>query len=387
MHILEIPSFFPPYGGEFCLEQAKALKNEGHEVRILSNVQLSVKRSIRQFLTLPRGSRFQTSCGIEVYQTFMRGMPKVVRPNVRRWLNIVQRMYATYELRYGRPDVIHAHCAKWAGVAAMLIGRRQQVPYVITEHLSSEIFREEFGEHYEAAWQVPMLRAAYQSAQNVVMVSSEQADDLAPFFGKDYHHVVISNIIDTDFFAFRKWPPLDGREYVFCCVAHFIPLKGYDVLFRAFELLRSRGCRARLLIAGNGTQGRPCTRQMKRLAPSGGITALGQLSREEVRQLLYQSDCMVLASRSEAQPLSLLEAMSTGIPYVATSCIPQSMRIEGASHIVAMDDVNALADAMMERCSETAIDGRRIAGIVKDMASPWMVGRSLSAVLEQAAQP
>jgi hypothetical protein len=40
MHILEIPSFFTPYGGEFCLDQAKALKAVGHEVRILSNVQL-----------------------------------------------------------------------------------------------------------------------------------------------------------------------------------------------------------------------------------------------------------------------------------------------------------------------------------------------------------
>ena len=42
MHILEIPSFFTPYGGEFCLEQAKALKALGHEVRILSNVQLGI---------------------------------------------------------------------------------------------------------------------------------------------------------------------------------------------------------------------------------------------------------------------------------------------------------------------------------------------------------
>ena len=48
MHILEIPSFFPPYGGEFCLEQARALQALGHEVRVLSNVQLSIKRSISE---------------------------------------------------------------------------------------------------------------------------------------------------------------------------------------------------------------------------------------------------------------------------------------------------------------------------------------------------
>ena len=30
MHILEIPSFLPPYGGYFCIEQAKALLSRGH---------------------------------------------------------------------------------------------------------------------------------------------------------------------------------------------------------------------------------------------------------------------------------------------------------------------------------------------------------------------
>ncbi len=44
MHILEIPSFFPPYGGEFCLEQSKALQQLGHEVRILSRVQLGITK-------------------------------------------------------------------------------------------------------------------------------------------------------------------------------------------------------------------------------------------------------------------------------------------------------------------------------------------------------
>ena len=49
MHILEIPSFFPPYGGLFCLDQAKALKALGHEVRILSNVQLGATIGLRDY--------------------------------------------------------------------------------------------------------------------------------------------------------------------------------------------------------------------------------------------------------------------------------------------------------------------------------------------------
>ena len=40
MHMLEIPSFLPPYGGYFCIEQAKALAACGHEVGILHCQQL-----------------------------------------------------------------------------------------------------------------------------------------------------------------------------------------------------------------------------------------------------------------------------------------------------------------------------------------------------------
>ena len=82
MHILEIPSFFPPYGGEFCLEQSKALQQLGHEVRILSRVQLGITKGWKGYLFLPYTMGVETMDGVEVWRDFQRGIPKVVRPNV-----------------------------------------------------------------------------------------------------------------------------------------------------------------------------------------------------------------------------------------------------------------------------------------------------------------
>ena len=88
MHILEIPSFFTPYGGEFCLDQARALKAVGQEVRILSNVQLGVTIGAKGYLSLPY-SRYEHEVeGITVCQSFQRGVPMAVRWNVRRWVRI-----------------------------------------------------------------------------------------------------------------------------------------------------------------------------------------------------------------------------------------------------------------------------------------------------------
>ena len=72
--------------------------------------------------------------------------------------------------RYGRPDVLHAHCAKWAGYAAMLIGQDYGIPYIITEHMPVFNYREELGPEPGTGWQLPLLKAAYEQAKMVVCV-------------------------------------------------------------------------------------------------------------------------------------------------------------------------------------------------------------------------
>ena len=123
MHILELPSFFPPHGGLFCLEQAKALKAQGHEVRIVSIVELSLTKDRTQFLTLPWREERSEQEGVEVFCTYMRAVPKAVRCNVNRWTRLCEKAVDRYVRRYGKPDVLHAHCCKSAGLAAKRISQ------------------------------------------------------------------------------------------------------------------------------------------------------------------------------------------------------------------------------------------------------------------------
>lgn len=378
MHILEIPSFFTPYGGEFCLDQAKALKAQNHEVRILSNVQLGVTIGLKGFLSLPFRRYEHQVDGITVCQSFQRGIPLTVRWNVRRWVQIVCDMFDDYAGKYGRPDILHAHCSKWAGYAAMLISRKYRIPYVITEHLSRLVFEKEFGPAPSNAWQIPLLREAYENADLVVPVSEELVDNISCYFGKDYRWQAVSNTIDVDYFHYQTREPLDGRPFRFCCLANFWPLKGYDILLPAFRRLREAGLDVELHIAGRGTDSAAC----KALLSEGAISH-GLISRDDVRRLLYQSDALVLASRSEVQPLALLEAMNTGIPVVATECVPQNLRIEGGCTIVPVDDVQALSDAMRSVMEQKDFDGKVVSESVGQLASPEEIGRRLTALFTE----
>ena len=373
MHILEIPSFFTPYGGEFCLDQAKALKAVGHEVRILSNVQLGFSIGGKDYFVLPFCRYIHEQDGITIYQSFQRGVPKAVRWNMKRWVTIVCEMFDDYVARYGKPDILHAHCAKWAGYAAMKISEKYGIPYVITEHLSKLVFEKEFGPAPSDTWQIPLLKACYREANMVIPVSEELVDNISCYFGKDYRWQAISNTIDTDFFHYQPRSDRAGQTFRFCCLANFWPLKGYDVLIPAFQLLRQSGVQAELHIAGRGTDSAEC-----RALLSEGMTTHGLLNKEAVRALLYQCDALVLASRSEVQPLVLLEAMSTGIPVIATDCMPQSLRIPGGCTIVPVDEIEALAEAMKSVFHQTSFDGKAVSEKVRLLASPEVIGSRLS---------
>ena len=383
MHILEIPSFFTPYGGEFCLEQAKALKALGHEVRILSNVQLGFTIGGKDFLVLP-SCRFEHEReGITIYQSYQRGWPRMVHHNVKHWVGIVRSMFADYVAKYGKPDILHAHCAKWAGYAAMQIGKQYDIPYVITEHLPKLILEPELGPAPSTAWQVPLLKEAYHEAAQVITVSDELVAELADYFGHDFRHITIGNVVNTDFYAFRKRRLMDGRRFAFCCPAVFNHRKGYDVLFKAFALLAKVCPETELHIAGRGTDSKACRRLIHSCELEGRVTCHGTLDAEGMKRLYYQSDALVLATRNESQGLVIAEAMSTGIPAISTQGVPKSMQLDAGFRYVPVGDAEALMVEMQKAVGRpvTEEEGRRLAELVERRFAPSVIGAQIAEVM------
>lgn len=344
MHILEIPSFFPPLGGEFCIEQSKALQARGHEVRIIACNQLGVSVNPKSFFTARLGMWEETIDGITVLRRNMHGMPKVVGYNQKTWCRTVKKMYHEYVKRYGRPDILHAHCCQWAGVAASIIAKEENIPFFITEHIPSMIYETNYGKGWTRnTWAKQLLKETYEKATCVIPVSEELVDDIAPFFGKNYTYAATSNIIDTDFYAFRERESnADGRPFRLCCLAIAdIKRKGFDVLAEAMKGVDGM----ELHIAGRGTDGEKLSHLFHE---SKNVVFHGELDKHGVRDLLYACDALVLASRSEVQPLVVLEAMSTGIPVVGTEVIPQSERIEGACLIAKTGDAQSLRENIIK---------------------------------------
>ena len=145
-----------------------------------------------------------------------------------------------------------------------------------------------------------------------------------------------------------------GRTIAFC-PGFMIPVKGHGYLIEAMALLKQRGGRQELWIAGDGPLEHDLKAQVSRLGLQQTVKFLGRLPHGELLDLYRQRriGMVVLASLDlgnhlhEGIPVSLLEGMAYGIPVIgtATGGIPELLG-GGAGVLVPPANAEKLAEAL-----------------------------------------
>jgi glycosyltransferase involved in cell wall biosynthesis len=128
----------------------------------------------------------------------------------------------------------------------------------------------------------------------------------------DVHHIGID---------LERYPPREHRRRPgpprLVCVAEVTERKGPDVLLYALRTVWERFPEVELHWLGDGDRLEETRRQARTLDPSGArIVFHGNADRPYA--LLDDFDLFVLASRSDNQPLAIIEAMLAGLPIVST---------------------------------------------------------------------
>lgn len=122
--------------------------------------------------------------------------------------------------------------------------------------------------------------------------------------------------------------------------------KGVDLFLEACALLARRGLAFSGLVAGDGPGRARLEAQCARLGLESRVRLLGHV--HDVGALYRTIDLLVLPSRSEGLPNTLLEAMQADVPIVATTvgAVPEVVGTSAAARLVAPGSVEALVDAM-----------------------------------------
>lgn len=138
--------------------------------------------------------------------------------------------------------------------------------------------------------------------------------------------------------------PANGMDVV--CVGRLHPMKGQDVLIRAFAAVHERYPEARLSLIGDG----PYRSQLERLASQLGLglicSFLGNLPHERVMEETASARVVVLPTISDAMPIVVIEAMALSKPVVASAVggIPEILRDGVEGFLVPPDQPDVLAE-------------------------------------------
>lgn len=186
----------------------------------------------------------------------------------------------------------------------------------------------------------------------------------------------------------RQQLGLAPTGFVIGIVARLRPEKNHDLLLRAVAQLIADGRELTVCAVGDG----PRRGELVRLADDLGIGAnvvwSGQI--DDAATVAAAFDVTVLCSRWEGLPLAALEAMTAGVPVVATSVggLPDLLA-DDAGVLVAPDDAAALARAI----DVLLLDGTRAAQIgssgrrrVQDRHDPAAVVATVEGFYDEAVQ-
>ena len=223
-------------------------------------------------------------------------------------------------MRELRPHIVHSR--NWGAIEAIPAARLARVPVAI---------------HSEHGYELDMLaglpgrrrifrRAAYAAADFVFTVTEELRNYHARQAWLPAERIgVLRNGVDTVRFAprpgereeIRRRLCLAEKCIVVGTVGRMVSIKDHASLLQAAEILIGRGINIQLLLVGSGpelSRHREFVDASPRL--SGRVTFVG--SATDVPALLNAMDVFVLPSLREGMSNTLLEAMASGLPVVAT---------------------------------------------------------------------
>ena len=231
--------------------------------------------------------------GIKIYSLSVGG-------NVYNPLNIFK--LRKYLKKY---DIVHTHntaCQLFVAVCSLLCS----VVYYTTEHTTSNRRR-------DWRWYKPIDKWMYTRYKKIICISDQALTSLVNFHGKNDNNIVIYNGINLNKYLKPIKDITNKMEFIITMIAGFRYQKDQDTLIRALPLLPAN---YKLWLIGDGERRQELENLVTSLSLEYRVKFWG--IRNDISQLLEQTDIVVLSSHWEGLSLSSIEGMASGRPFIAS---------------------------------------------------------------------
>ncbi len=269
-----------------------------------------------------------------------------------RLLPEIRRMHVAHPV-----DLIHAHSALPCGHAASLLSRELKIPFVVTVHgLDASSIRQVEGR--AGRWCAGVSQSVYRSACRVICVSEKVREQVIAATAGPVNTTVLYNGVDPQVFS---PPEREAGAQVVLSVGNLIPIKGHDLLLRAFAAIQGRlpalFSTLSLEIIGDGPERARLQQLAQELRITANVNFRGRQSRRQVAEAMRRATVFALPSRYEGLGCVYLEAMSSGRPVIACQGqgIEEVIRPAVNGCLIAADDLEGFTDTLVILLQQTEL--------------------------------
>ena len=246
-------------------------------------------------------------------------------------------------IRSFQPDVIHT--CRYVVRYTMIPASREKVP--VRVHTVQNIAEKELSRSGQLIMKLAYGRFGHQP----VAISEEVKASIDRVYG-NMNAPIIRNAVALDIFdangTERKPDP-----FVFVSVGRFMPQKNHPMLLSAFKRVLESAPTCRLQLVGDGALMEETRQKAAELNIQDNVEFTG--IRKDIPDLLAAANAFVLSSDWEGLPLSLLEAMASGLPVVSTDVGGVRDAVGDQALLVEKGDDEALANAMLQLVNDAAL--------------------------------
>jgi glycosyltransferase involved in cell wall biosynthesis len=142
--------------------------------------------------------------------------------------------------------------------------------------------------------------------------------------------------------------PREDGKFHFLYAGTLSHKKGIDLLIDAMQTVARNTDKAMLHVIGGGPLGESMRQQVRAGGLQERVRFYGNVPHERLAELMASMHAFVLPTRYDAQGVVFLEAMSCGLPIIATEGAPPEICPEFAGIRIPVDNVSALTAAMLD---------------------------------------
>ena len=268
------------------------------------------------------------------------------------WLSLQQTasipvMYSIIRTIHNfRPDVIHAHNLFFRTTeAAAMLRMIFRIPLITTVHLGKSEVNSKLLSTLIRTYEATIGNFILRRSDHVIAVSNAVAEHSHSISNTSIPVTVIPNGVDSQVFCPPRNGKPTGKTVLF--VGRLIANKGPEILIRAIPLVLLRHPDTKFVLVGDGPLFDKLKTKASQMEILHAVSFLG--TRHDVPDQMRNATLFVRPSFTEGMPLTVLEAMASALPVIATPVggTPELLQDSICGQLVPVGDSSALANAIV----------------------------------------